>query len=73
MTERRLTGIYRDKSELARLMVVLGGFEGCAGLELFHVVSVTTVILFSDMVAASSNLGSSVRFRRRLASYEDMS
>jgi len=54
-------------------MVVLGGFVGCAGLELFHVVSVTTVILFSDIVAASSNLGSSVRFSRRFASYEDMS
>jgi hypothetical protein len=68
MTERRRTGMYRDKSELARLIVVLGGFVGCVGLELFHVVSVTTVILFSDIVAASSNLGSSVRFSRRLAS-----
>jgi hypothetical protein len=64
MTDRLRTGIYSDTSEFARLRLALGGF---VGFELFQVVSLTTVILFSDMVMARSNLGSSVKFRRRLA------
>ena len=54
-------------------MGALGRFAGLVGFELFQVVSVTTVILFSDMVVASSNLGSSVKFSRRLASYDVIS
>jgi Fe-S cluster assembly iron-binding protein IscA len=65
--DRLRTGMYRERSEFVRVIVALGG---CAGFELFHVVSVTAVILFSDMAAACSSCGSSARFSRRLASYE---
>jgi hypothetical protein len=65
--DRLLTGMYNDTHELARVMGALGGF---VGFELFHVVSVTTDILFSDMAAACSSPGSSARFSRRFASYE---
>lgn len=68
MMDRLRTGMYSDRSELARVMGALGGW--CAGLELFHVVSVTVVILFSDIVVAYSSPGSSARFSRRFASYE---
>ena len=67
MMDRLRTGMYSDTVELARVMGALGG---CAGLELFHVVSVTVVILFSDIVVAYSSPGSSARFSRRFASYE---
>ena len=63
--DRLRTGMYNDTSELARVMGALGG---CDGFELFHVVSVTDVLLFSDM--AGPNPGSSSRFNRRFASYE---
>ena len=65
ITERLRTGTYIERSELALLIGVLSAF---AGFELFQVVSVTTVILFSDMAVACSKTGSSVRFSKRFAS-----
>jgi hypothetical protein len=67
MMDRLRTGMYNETSELARVMGALGG---CAGFELFHVVSVMAAALFSDMVAACSSCGASSRFSKRFASYE---
>lgn len=68
ITDRRRTGMYSERSELALLIGVFVAFALFAGLELFQVVSVTTVILFSDMAVSCSKTGSSKRFSRRLAS-----
>jgi hypothetical protein len=59
--------MHNDASELVRVIRALGG---CAGFELFHVVSVITVILFSAIAATRSSPGCSSRFNRRFASYE---
>jgi hypothetical protein len=59
--------MYRDTSELARLMGAADA-AGFVGFELFHVVAVTTDILFSDMPVACSKAGSSTRFSSRLPS-----
>jgi len=59
--------MYNETSELVRVIGELGIF---AGLELFHVVSVTAVIMLSDMAAALSSCGSSAKFNSRFASYE---
>jgi hypothetical protein len=67
MVDRLRIGIYSETSELVR---VIGALGGTAGFELFHVVSVTALGLFSDMVAACSSCGSSARLSRRFASYE---
>jgi len=63
--------MYSERSELALLIggfVAFAVFGAFAGLELFQVVSVTTVILFSDMAVVCSKTGSSKRFSKRLAS-----
>jgi len=70
MMDRLRTGMYNETSEFVR---VIGALGGTAGFELFHVVSVTGIALFSDMVAACSSCGSSAKLSRRFASYEVMS
>lgn len=67
MIDRLRTGIHSEASEFVRVIGALGGW---AGFELFHVVSVTVIALFSDMATVCSSCGSSAKLSRRFASYE---
>jgi hypothetical protein len=67
MMDLLLTGVYMDRSELARVIDALEGW-GFPGFGEVQADSDTIDILFSDMALACSKAGSSTRFNNLLAS-----